>query len=246
MSHGEPSSWKVVHFADVGTSELFVYRLSIEIPKLLDASSILEPGRAKTKEAIAALVNDGFLPAFLSLRKIRALASQPPLPVLNRRLPYDDFMGTLWQGYKNFLQRATKEMGFDIGFFFQREPDFKRGIVAFIESNPAVPKDLAIFLGRQRSGWQGKLCRVRNEFVEHHNIEWDDVRELYCVVEAEKFFESAWTSAETILACLIQSRFWTGWGIEEIPVADLNPNFPDRFRFVRTQPLKVIGQASKG
>jgi hypothetical protein len=116
------------------------YRLDIEIPKLLDASSILDPERARTKEAIAALVNDGFLPAFLSLRKIRALASQPPLPVLNRRLPYEDFMGALWRGYKNFLQRAAKEMGFDIAFFFQEDSNFDSGVVSFLESHPAVPK----------------------------------------------------------------------------------------------------------
>ena len=246
MNHNEPSSWPVVHFADVGTSELFVHRLDIEIPKLLDASSVLEPERAKTKEAIAALVNDGLLPAFLSLRKIRALASQPPLPVLNWRLPYDDFMGTLWQGYKNFLQKATKEMGFDIGFFFQEEPKFDSGIVSFLEKNPAVPKDLGRYLRNQRDGWQGKLRRVRNEYLEHHNIEWGDVKEVYCVEQAEKFFESAWTAAETILACLIQSRFWPGWGIEEIPVADRNPNFPDRFRFIRRQPLKIIDPVTKG
>lgn len=134
-------------------------------------------------------------------------------------------------------------MGFDIGFLLDKNPKFESGIKAFFESNPAVPKDLATFLRNQRTGWQGKLCKVRNEYLEHHNIEWHDVKEVYCVEQAEKFFESAWTTAETILACLIQSRFWPGWSIEEIPVANRNPSHPDRFRFVRLQRVKVIAPA---
>src|SRR5437660_10221958 len=105
-----PSQWKVVHFANIGTSELFVHRF-LELPKLLNASEIYDPQRSKCRDAVMDVLLDGFLPAFEHLRTIRANASQPP-PELNRKQVYEDFMRTLWHAYKDLLPKAARELGF--------------------------------------------------------------------------------------------------------------------------------------
>lgn len=229
----EPYKWRVEPYADVDGTELFIYRISMGIPKLLDASTIYPPQRDDAKHAIIQLLIEGFMPAFNHLQKIRTLVR--PLE-MDRRQAYTDFMGTLWRGYKNFLPKATRSIGFEMGFLFQRDFHFEKGLKSFLEANSAVPKDLAIYLRKERNGWQEKLKHVRNEYVEHTNVEWEDIQELCSIEHAEKFFESAWIAAETILACLLCTKLPPQFGVVEVPVSKRNPNFPDRFQFVLRQP----------
>jgi hypothetical protein len=65
-SGGEPSSWKVTHFANISGCEEFVMQLVMEMPELVDASTIYEPARQKLKEAILAISIDGLMPALRS------------------------------------------------------------------------------------------------------------------------------------------------------------------------------------
>jgi hypothetical protein len=229
-----PSTWPQEYYADVDGTEPFIYRIGIGVLKLLDASLIEEPKRAEVKHAIVQLLMEGFIPAFDQLSKIKALVRPPEM---NRRQAYEHFMGTLWQGYKNFLPKATREMGFDIGFLFQEAAKFEKGITRFRATHPTVPKDFDGFLRLQKDGWQKTLSDVRNNYREHRKLDWDDVKEFYCVEQAEKFFESAWTAAEDILACLIYNKFPPQFGIREIPLADRNPKYPDRFEFLICQPI---------
>jgi hypothetical protein len=236
--HYEPSSWSVQHFANIGTDELFVSRF-IHIPVLLNASMIFDPQRSATTSAIMEIMTEGFMPAFVHIRKIRTHASEP-LPEMDRRQDYHDFMGTLWQGYKNFLPRATAQMGFEIGFFFQKDARFEEGWLAFREAHLGVSPEFGNFLRNQRSGWLGKLARFRNEYVEHRQLTLADVREFYRPVEAENFFGAAWTSAENILVALIASKMPPNIGIHEIPESARNPVRPDRFGFYFIQPMREI------
>jgi hypothetical protein len=218
-----PSSWPQEHYANVDGTELFVYRLSTGILKLLDASTIEPPQRDEVRHAILQLLMEGFVPAFDQLSNIKALVSPPEM---NRRQAYAHFMGTLWQGYKNFLLKATGAMGFDIGFLFQEAAKFEKGITRFRANHPMVPNDFDRFLRLQKDGWQKSLSDVRNNYIEHRHLEWDDVKGYYCVEQAEQFFESAWTAAEDILGCLIYSRFPQQFGVREIPVGQTQPQLP--------------------
>ena len=237
-----PSSWPQERYANIDGTELFVYRLGTGILKLLDASRIEPPQRDVVRHAIIQLLMEGFIPAFSELGKIKGLVSPPEM---DRRQAYENFMGTLWQGYKNFLPKATREMGFDTGFIFQSDSKFEAGIGRFVTTHPAVPKDFGRFLQQQRARWQGELSHVRNNYVDHRNVEWDDVKKLYCIDQAERFFDSAWTAAEDILGCLICSRLPPQIGVREIPVAQRNPSFPDRFGFYIRQPMKGIEPVPK-
>ena len=60
----EPNQWKVVHFAQVGTSEPFVEEFSGEILELVDASMIFDEQRQTLKDAIMTILLEGLMPAF--------------------------------------------------------------------------------------------------------------------------------------------------------------------------------------
>ena len=80
----EPNEWKMVHFANVGTSEEFIEAFSGEILELVDGSLIFGDEREAAKNAIMTIVVEGLMPAFEHLKKIRASVTTP-LPELNRR-----------------------------------------------------------------------------------------------------------------------------------------------------------------
>lgn len=230
LNKGEPSSWKVEHYANIGTSELFVFRFAMEIPRILDASLIMDEERDKAKEAIITFMKDGLMPAFEHLRTIRKNVLEPP-PELNRRQAYEDFIRTLWAGYKDLFQKATRHVGLDVKFLFLPDKEFEAGL------KKNVDPEFGRYLRQQRTAWQNDLSRVRNDYLEHRKLDWEDVKRFYCVEAAEKFFEGVWTTAEEILIGLIQNRLPEMSGIREIPAEKRDPKNPYRFEFVLFTPL---------
>lgn len=227
----EPPSWKVEHYANIGTSELFVFRFAIEIPRILDASLIMGKERDDAKEVITTFLLEGLTPAFAHLRTIRKHTSAPP-PLMNRKQAYEDFFRTLWHAYKDLFQKAIRGMGVEIGFLFQSEANFEKGL-----KSHNVGPDVADHLRQQRIDWQNDLSRIRNDYLEHRKPIWEDIKRFYCVEAAEKFFEGVWTTAEEILIGLMQSRFPPMCGLREIPIDKRDPKYPLRFEFVTSIPL---------
>jgi hypothetical protein len=102
----EPSEWKVVHYAAVGTSEEFVEFFSGELLELVDASNIHGADRDALKNSIMTILTEGLMPAFEHLRKIRSSAASP-VPELNRKQHYEDFARVLWHAYKDLPPKAA-------------------------------------------------------------------------------------------------------------------------------------------
>jgi hypothetical protein len=227
----DPSTWRIVHIVDIGTSELFVHRHAVEIPRIIDASQIFEPQRAKSKSAIARVLTDGLMPAFLHLRTIRENAVDEPLE-LEKRQVYSDFFRVLWHGYKDLVPKAALEMGFNIGFIFQPDKGFEKGLAEFLGSNPKIAQTFGDYLRWQRSHWQGCLHHVRNDYLEHRKMEWQDIKAVYRVGVAETLFANAWNVAAEIFVVLIASKFPPVFGLVEIPERERDPNCPDKFRYV--------------
>jgi hypothetical protein len=125
----------------------------------------------------------------------------------------------------------------EIGFLFQTASKFEKGAKKFLNQHPAVNKELINFLREQRAEWQSILGHIRNDYLEHRKIGWDHVRFFYCIPRAEMFFESAWNTASDILTVLIVSKFPEVFGIVEIPEAQRNPEYPNRFEFILKLPL---------
>jgi len=126
----EPNEWPQVQFATVGASEEFIEVFSGELLELLGASFIFGEERDAVKAAITTVLVEGLMPAFEHLRKIR-LSVTHRIPELNRRQLYEDFARVLWHAYKDLFQKAVLLLGFDIGFQFDTEAKFKKGLADF-------------------------------------------------------------------------------------------------------------------
>jgi hypothetical protein len=230
----EPKDWKVSQYSTIGAAEPFVHQLISEMPRIVDFGKIIEPQRAKVKEAIGIVALEGLMPASNALRKIRSAPAD--LPEMDRRQLFDDFGRTLWVAYKGLLPLAVEQIGFDIGFLFQNDGNFRKGIDQFQAAHPEpeVPNAFGEYLRQQREGWQNRFSAWRNECLEHPGLGGcDKFAVLYNTSQAELLFEAAWNAIVVILAALLQAKMWPGWRLVEIPEAERKSAVPDRFVFER-------------
>ncbi|HMH15846.1 MAG TPA: hypothetical protein VK578_22295 [Edaphobacter sp.] len=65
---GEPNTWKVEHFANMGTSEPFVDVISGEFVELIDATTLHTVEKERAKESLFILLAEGLLPSFENLK----------------------------------------------------------------------------------------------------------------------------------------------------------------------------------
>jgi hypothetical protein len=224
----EPNEWPKEVFSDVGTNDEFVRQFADEFMELMGATSIFDPERQDVKDALMVLLIEGLLPAYVRLREIRSSTGQQ-IPVLNRRQQFEGFAGELWRAYKALMPKATKLLGYDIGFLFQKPPDFKKGVTAFRAAHPSRTNVLDLLLS-QKVNWQNGLAAFRN-FVEHRGASPEKFTEYYKPETAEFLFETVWRTMADILPVFIASHFSGSFTIEEIPLAERDPNHRRRFRW---------------
>ncbi len=133
----------------------------------------------------------------------------------------------------DLMPRATILMGFNIGFLFQNDTAFEKGVVEFNKQHPSLIMDLGDHLRLQRSNWQNGLSKFRNHFLEHRKEEQTKFAKYYQPGQAEVLFDSVWRTMADIFPVFIESHFPSSFSIEEIPVNDRVPIMRRRFRFVR-------------
>jgi hypothetical protein len=229
-SRGEPSGWKLTHFANISGSEEFVMQLAMEMPELVDASTIYEPERQKLKEAILDICVGGLMPAFEDLKKIRASVTQK-IPELNRRQLYETFTVVLWRSYKNLMQRAAKLMEPEIGFLFEKDPKFEKGLIAWGEKRPVIAQAVAPYLRKQRTTWQNELGTFRNYLEHKRETDPATYEDRYAPAHAEMLFEAVWRAIADILAMLVSLHLPPGTALVEIPPGHRQSVRPRRFCF---------------
>jgi hypothetical protein len=232
----EPNEWKMVHFANVGTSEEFIETFSGEILELVDASMIVGADRDAVKNAIMTVLLEGLMPAFEHLRKIR-LSVTDPLPELNRLQLYEEFAGRLWHAYAHLFQEAVQLVGFNIGFLFQNDATFEKGLAKFVSKYPSLIMDVSEVLKRQRTNWQQALSSFRNDFLEHRKKDRDDFAAFYQPRTAEMLFDHAWRTMAELFPVFIEARFAPMWSIMEIPKEERDPKHMRRWRFFQCEPV---------
>ena len=174
------------------------------------------------------------MPASNALRKIRSAPAE--MPEMDRRQLFDDFGRVLWVAYKVLLPLAVKQIGFDIGFLFKNDGNFRKDIDQFqlAHPEPEVPKAFGEYLRQQREAWQNRFSAWRNECLEHPDLGGcDNFADLYNAAQAELFFEAAWNAIVVILAALLQAKMWPGWRLVEILEAERKCAVHDRFGFER-------------
>jgi hypothetical protein len=230
----EPSSWTPSRFANIGAREPFVYHIMQELPQLVEAGSITEASlRTRVKEAILDIGIEGLMPALNYLKQIKASLADPNLPEMDRRNLYDGFGNKLWRAYSELLPNTARALGFNINFLFDEDGKFEDGLRRFQASYPTLRVELGDFLREQRQSWQTEMSQWRNKYLAHYRKTWEEVRFLYEIGQAERFFAAAANSIVVILAVLIESKLWPGWSLQEVPEPNRNPNVPNRFCLVR-------------
>jgi len=225
-----PNKWPVRKMADVGTDEVFV-RETIELFDLLNGTLIEGEQRRRATDAIGSTLIDGLIPTFMELRAIRESRGKD-LPFIEQCQLYEDFARKLWKTYKDLTQRAAAEMGFDIGFFFQKETKFEEGLKAFRASYPAAPANLEDYLREVRKRWQNDLAQFRNGFLEHQEGSRQDHMKFYDPDFVEGLFAGAARIIADILVMLMNLRLPPRFHIVEHDDKIHGPGWPNRFRVV--------------
>jgi hypothetical protein len=226
-----PNQWTPMHFANIGTSEEFVQQLTLEMCELVNGTMILGPKRDDVIHAIMTISTEGVMPAFEHLKSIRASVMQP-MPVLNRKQLYEDFTRVLWHAYKDLMPRATQLIGMDMGFQFQNDSNFEKGLVTFMEAHPSLRREFGEGLRTLRTNWQTNFGNFRNHYLEHRQEEPDKYKDFYLPNFAEALFDTVWRTIVDILAMFLAMRLPPGFCLEEIPIRERCGDPPRRFRLV--------------
>jgi hypothetical protein len=226
----EPNEWPKEVFSEVGTNDEFVRQFANEFMELMDATFIFGPQRQQVKDAFMVLLVEGLLPAYERLREIRASTGRQ-IPIVKRRQQFEDFTSALWRAYKTLMPKATKLLGFDLGFLFQEPALFEKGVIAFNTAHPSHT-NITDFLRSQRTNWQDGLKAFRNEFIEHRGTDRETFAEYYKPETAEFLFDTVWRTIADIFPVFIASHFSGSFTIEEVPPTERNPNDRRRFRWV--------------
>jgi hypothetical protein len=234
-SGNESNTWTVSLFADIGTNELFVTRITIGLPEVLDAT--LYDNRDKIKEAIiGGVCMDCLLPAFISLRELRKTAADNQIPTLTKTKNFNEMCRNLWTAYRDRMTTAAKLMGYDLRFLFKKDSVFDSGCKAFLESNPDVNPELIARIRGNRTTWQPELMKFRNDYLEHKKIKDKDVVGVYSLESAESIFINVWVAIEEILVILLAAKLPPLFCLREIPESERNPHLPARFGFALVRP----------
>jgi len=219
----------VAPFASVGTQEPFM-REMLELVDILEGSLIFAERRELARSAIMTVMTDGVLPAFLELRSIRS-PHTANLPLTERFQPYEDFARKLWKAYKDLTQRAAEATGFDIGFLYQTDANFEKGLKKFRSDWPELPAGAEDFLHKTRADWQNDFSKFRNGFVEHQEGNRTDFKKFYNNAVVEKLFESVWGTIVDLLAMLMSLKLPPHVHIVVNDPAIHGP-WPKRFRWI--------------
>ncbi len=227
------NQFKVSLLSDVGSSQPFLAR-SLGLTDILDATSYEK--RDEIKESIMGLTLDCLIPAFMSLREFRKIAADDKAPLLTKKKHCEDMYKSLWAAYKDRMKNTAGLMGVELGFLFQKDSQFEYGCKQFASAHPEIHSDLIELMKYNRTTWQSELARFRNDYLEHHTIQQQDVLSFYSLERAESTFENVWITIEETLAALMTLKLPANVCLNEIPEAERNPSMPKRFIFAWINP----------
>lgn len=156
----------------------------------------------------------------------------------------EGFLNTAARTIKNSLQVLAKDMGFEIGFLFQKESTFQAGIARTRASDTV----LADYLLATRL-WSEPLALIRND-LEHGTIPSPKVSYILdsSPVRAEEpifdgkpiteftndVLDRVCCFTEEITVFCLRKRLPMSFEITEVPLAERDPNAPERFHVTVT------------
>ncbi|MEK7518781.1 MAG: hypothetical protein AAB424_01250 [Patescibacteria group bacterium] len=231
---------RITLLSTTGSTEPFVARIELGLPEIVNATKF--DNKEKINEAILVMGIECLHPAFVSLQEIRKLKpDNRQVPLVNIQKLYKDLYGYLWSAYKDRMQLIVKLLGFNIGFLFQNDLDFEKGVTSFQHQH--IDPQFFEMLRNERKTWQQALAKFRNDYLDHNKLTEPEVRHYFKPQVAETMFQNCWEAIEDILITLIRTglQLEAGIDIAQIPEVERDPSFPKRFRFIikhSAQPAK--------
>lgn len=224
------SDFKVEHLANFGTGEPWVTRLMVDLPAIVDVTTV--ENRDQTKEAFAATFR-ALVDAYNDLRELRRIEADVNVPVSEREVAYSAFYVHLWRAFKDRFQREVPvALGYEIGFLWRSDKDFEAGAVRFLDDCPEIDPQLVAMMRDDRRTWANKLALFRNEGLEHKSeLDPAFVASFYTLAAAELAFENVWRAIEDISVMLLVPHLAPGITLVEIPEAECDPAMPRRYGF---------------
>lgn len=226
--------YKFELFSDIGTSEPFVARLSLGLIEILDVTNF--ENRKEINDAILNISFEGLLPAFISLGEIRDFETgSKKFIMVNLNKNYYDLYKYLWVAYKDRMQKATDLLGFNLGFLFQKDENFKKGCKKFLEKHSEIDEGFIGILENERDVWQNKVETIRNRYLEHQKLDSKDVEKYFTLENAELMFNNCWQAIEDILVFLMRTDFPTRIDIAVIPEEKRDRGCPKKYSLCFTE-----------
>jgi hypothetical protein len=224
------SDFKVEHLANFGTGEPWVTRLMVDLPAIVDVTTLEK--RDQVKEAFAASFR-ALVDSYNDLRELRRIESDPNVPLSEREGAYSAFYVHLWRAYKDrFQKEVPAALGYDIGFLWRSDNEFEAGVEQFLRNHPEVDTQLIDMMRDDRRIWQNKLALFRNEHLEHkRELDTAFVGTFYTLAGAELAFENVWRAIEDISVMLLVPHLAPGITLVEIAEAERDPAMPRRYGF---------------
>jgi hypothetical protein len=198
----------VEHYANFGTGERWVSRLMIDVPKVLDATTL------QNRDEIKLMLSDVFealVDAFNDLRQLGEVEGKASVPLTERQGAYSAFYVHVWRAYRDRFQKLPPLLGYDLGFLWGNDKQFETGAERFIQQHPEIDAQFVSKL-RENREWQNPLSVFRNDHLEHKKtLDAEFVAGFYQFARAEQVFECVWRIIEGITVQLLRPHLFPGF-----------------------------------
>lgn len=222
--------FKIQKLTDFGSSEDWVARLYLSLPDFVDKLLI----SSEAKQEFGYLLNDVFRSlsySFMSLRRIRNFKIMPDIPMLSQESEYINFYNHLWTAFKDRFPKILLILGFDIGFLYQNNKNFKKGLELFNKINSMLPDEFTIMISNDKE-WLDKLSSFRNKYIQHKSVSDKIKTDFFNIQSAEAYFFNIWTSIENISIMLMSLKLPDFACFMEIENNKIDKKCPRRFEIV--------------
>lgn len=164
----------------------------------------------------------------------------------------EKFINNCNRALKTGMQNLVKGLGYDIGFFYQKESQFQTAIKNLAAHEP----ELAEYLKKCRDEWSQLLIKLRNDHLEHGDSLITSISHTLVnrKIEASEpqmagrglieitdfFFDKLSKFIEEITVYYLQEKLIPGFIFREIPLKDRQETCPNRFQLtVATAKWKI-------
>lgn len=210
--------------SNFGTDELWVARVWLQTKDILKYISL--PNNDELDFRFDRVVEQLEI-ACIHLRRIEDQKAFLRLPTFDQHAEYVAFYNSVWWAYKDRFQLFMKELGFDIGFVFQKDKDFEKGAKKFANAHPDVAEFIEV-ARTDRKLWQNQLALHRNAL--HSGDRRGEKHDPDNPNDARMIFDNVWQAIEEDFAYLGEKVMDEAWTLVEVPEEQRDDTIPVRFK----------------